>query len=76
MLSLGEKAYCAALLALKKKEYLQAFENFEKAAPYFANNKEFTLYHDTTKLLVEVKRKLGTLSEDDKIEIEEIFTHG
>ncbi len=75
MLSLGEKAYCAALLALKNKEYVNALHYFEKAAPYFEKNKEFTLYFETTRLLVEVKSKLGTLV-DDKIEIEEIFTHG
>ena len=76
MLSVGEKAYCAALLALQNKEYMQAFNYFEKAAPYFENNKEFTLYFETTRLLIEVKRKLGTLEVDDKLEIEEIFTHG
>lgn len=76
MLSVGEKAYCAALLALKNKEYSNALSFFEKAAPYFSNNKEFTLYFETTRLLVEVKSKLGTLQVDDKLEIEEIFTHG
>lgn len=76
MLSVGEKAYCAALLALKNKEYSNALNYFEKAAPFFSAHKEFTLYYETTRLLVEVKRKLGTLEVDDKLEIEEIFTHG
>ena len=76
MLSVGEKAYCAALLALKNKEYTSALSFFEKAAPFFNNDKEFTLYFETTRLLVEVKSKLGTLVVDDKLEIEEIFTHG
>ena len=76
MLSIGEKAYCAALLALKNKEYANALISFEKAAPYFSTNKEFTLYYETTRLLVEVKRNIGTLEIDEKLEIEEIFTHG
>ena len=76
MLSTGEKAYCAALLALKNKEYVHALKSFEQAAPYFPHDKEFTLYFETTRLLIEVKSKLGTLEIDDKIEIEEIFTHG
>ena len=76
MLSVGEKAYCVALLALKNKEYFKAFRNFEKAAPYFTTDKEFKLYFETTRLLVEVKTKLGTIEIDDTLEIEEIFTHG
>ena len=76
MLKAGEKAYCAALLALKRKDYLSASEYFRQAAPYFKENKEFNLYSETTKLLVAVKRELGTLEHDDKLEIEEIFTNG
>ncbi len=76
MLSDGEKAYCAALMALKQKDFKTASEHFEQAAPYFKNNKEFKLYYETTQLLVEVKQALGNLEVDDKIEIEEIFTNG
>lgn len=76
MLSSGEKEYCSALLALKSKDFVSASEHFEKAAPYFENNKEFKLFHETTRLLLEVKKKLGTMKEDDKLEIEEIFSNG
>jgi hypothetical protein len=76
MLNSGEKAYCAALMALKRKDFMAASEYFNQAAPYFKSDKEFNLYYETTRLLVEVKKELGTLEVDDKLEIEEIFTNG
>lgn len=76
MLKGGEKSYCAALLALKRKDYVSASEHFKKAAPYFENDKEFNLYFETTRLLLEVKRELGKLEKEDKLEIEEIFSNG
>ena len=76
MLNVGEKNYCAALLALKKKDYLTALANFEKAAPYFEEDREFVLYYETVRLLVKVKQELGKLEVDDKLEIEEIFSNG
>lgn len=76
MLNIGEKAYCAALIALKQKDFAAASKHFEQAAPYFKDDKEFNLYLETTRLLVEVKKELGKLEEDDNLEIEEIFTHG
>ena len=76
MLKSGEKSYCAALLALKRKDYVSESEHFKKAAPYFENDKEFNLYFETTRLLLEVKRELGKLEKEDKLEIEEIFSNG
>lgn len=76
MLSTGEKAYCAALLALKRKDYGLAAEQFEKAAPFFADNKEFNLYRETTRLLVKVKNELSRMEREDVIEVEEIFSDG
>ena len=76
MQSGGEKAYCSALLALKQKDYTAASNFFEKAAPYFKSDKEFKLYYETTLLLLEVKKTLGKFEDEDKLEIEEIFTNG
>lgn len=72
----GEKAYCSALLALKQKDYIAASNFFKKAAPFFKDDKEFNLYYETTLLLLEVKKTLGKLEDDEKLEIEEIFTNG
>ncbi len=76
MLSGGEKAYCAALLALKRKDYATALEQFEIAAPFFGEDKEFKLYLETTRLLVKVKEALARNKTGDKIDIEEVFSNG
>lgn len=76
MLTSGEKSYCAALMALKRKDYMTASEHFKKAAPYFEHDKEFNLIFETTQLLVDVKKELGRYEKEDSIEIEEIFTDG
>jgi hypothetical protein len=76
VLNSGEKYYCTALLALKRKDYVSASENFKKASPYYENNKEFNLFYETTRLLVEVKTELGKVNVEDNIEIEEIFSNG
>ncbi len=76
MLKSGEKAYCAALLALKRKDYVAASKHFKVAAPYFENDKEFKLFYETTRLLVEVKKELGEIDRVEKLEIEELFSNG
>lgn len=76
MLKSGEKAYYAALLALKRKDFVSASEQFKTAAPFFENDKEFNLFYETTRLLVEVKKELGKINVEDNIEIEEIFSNG
>lgn len=78
MLNSGEKSYCAALLALKGKDYFSASEHFRKAAPYFENDREFNLYYETTRLLITVKQELAQLDhrDRDRIEIEEVFSNG
>ncbi len=76
MLNPGEKAYCAALLALKKKDYSAAMKHFEEAAPFFKENAEFNLLMETTKLLVVVKNERMRLENDDTIEIEEALPYG
>lgn len=74
MLSPAEKAYCQALQALKAKDYGRAAQCFEQAAPSFADNQEFRLFWETTRLLIAVKRELATT--DDKLVIEEVFSDG
>ena len=76
MLNQAEKAYFGALQGLRHKDYLAAMKQFDIAAPYFADHKEFNLLWETTRLLVEVKRNLGTLIVEDRLEIKENFTSG
>lgn len=76
MLNSGEKSYCAALFALKSKDYSAASEHFKKAAPFFKNDKDFNLYYETTCLLVAVKKELAQQNNEGNIEIEEIFSNG
>lgn len=76
MLQAAEKAYCEALLALKRKDYRAAGEFFEQAAPDFAQDKEFCLLRETTRLLLVVKQKLGKYENEDTIVIEEAFSNG
>jgi phage terminase large subunit-like protein len=77
MLNRFEKAYCLALEALRRKEYLVAADHFEQAASQFANAKEFALLSETTRTLVAVQTELATLETDDsEIEIEEVFSNG
>ncbi len=76
MLRPEEKAYCQALLALKRKDYVGAMRYFDQAAPGFADSKEFNLYRETTRLLLVVKDKLAELANEDRIDIEEATTNG
>ena len=76
MLSGGEKSYCAALLALKQKDYKTAIEQFESAAPYFNDNKEFSILFETTRLLSAVKQELARPKNHDRLDIEEVFSNG
>ncbi len=76
MLSGGEKEYCAALLALKRKDYKTAIERFEKAAPYFKDDKEFNIFLQTTRLLVAVKDELARPMNHERLDIEEVFPNG
>ncbi len=76
MLSPAEKAYCLALMALKEKDYHRAADQFSRAASDFGRNSEFVLLWETTRLLVAVKEELKTDEENDKIEIEEVYSYG
>ena len=78
MLTSAEKAYCLALLALRHKEFRQAAELFDHAAPGFVNNQEFNLLWESTRLLVAVKDELRAREggHEERIQIEEVFTYG
>ena len=68
MLNQSEKAYCQALLALRNKDYRAAVEFFDRAAPYFTENKEFNLLRETNRLLVAVKERLATAEHEGRAE--------
>jgi len=79
MLNAAEKAYCMALVALRRKEYRRAAGYFTQAESYFADNVEFGLLAETTRLLCAVKRELaGSDSGERKeeFEIEEVISYG
>lgn len=76
MLRVAEKAYSQALLALKRKDYAEAVRKFELAALEFTDNQEFELLHETTRLLVAVKDELTDIGNEDRLEIEEVFSNG
>ncbi|UCG61808.1 MAG: hypothetical protein JSV52_00530 [Candidatus Zixiibacteriota bacterium] len=76
MLSGPEKAYCAALLALKQKNYGAAVEHFESAAHHYRGNREFGILLETTRLLVAVKEQLARPMNHERLDIEEVFPNG
>ena len=76
MLSGPEKAYCAALLALKHKDYKAAVEHFENAAPHYQGNREFGILLETTRLLVAVKDQLTQPMNHERLDVEEVFSNG
>lgn len=78
MLEPHEKAYLKALQALRDKQYHQAAGFFDQAAEFFADNQEFCLLRETTRLLLEVKKEIAAAEgyENDALMIEEVFTDG
>jgi len=76
MLSEHEKAYCQALMALKRKEYSNALESFEKAASGYGTNNEFILLYQSTRLLVEVKKELAGSAPTIRLEEKELIING
>ncbi len=76
MLKPAEKAYFQGLAALKDKKYKAAAELFDKAAPFFEQNKEFGIFRETTRLLVAVAEELRKLEKEESLNIEESFSHG
>jgi hypothetical protein len=75
MLRPEEKAYTQALVLLRQKNYAAAADQFDRAAPAFARNREFGLLRETTQLLLAVKEELSILREEE-LQIEEVFSNG
>ena len=80
MLKAAEKAYCLALEALKRRDYRQADQMLQQASGFFADNEEFRLLRETTRLLVAVKEELGSSASEgvktSELYIEEVMTYG
>ena len=75
MLDRAEKAYCLALESLQAGEYQAALQQMETAALRFGEDPEFRLLHETTRLLVAVKRELAGRPTGEKLELTEVFSH-
>lgn len=76
MLSEQEKAFCRALLALKKGDYKAALGCFESVNGNVGTNSEFVLLYETTKLLLAVKNELRSMAETDEEITKEIVING
>jgi len=76
MLVDSEKAYCQALLALKKRDYQTAVAKFAKASGDFGTNEEFDLLYQTTQLLLAVKQELGPEPESFELVNKELMRDG
>lgn len=57
MLSAEEKAYCRALEALRKKDYLSADKEFKACRSLFANNRGRQIITEAAHLMVEIGRE-------------------
>ncbi len=75
MLSAEEKAYCRALEALRRKDYLSADKEFEACRSLFANNRGRQIITEAARLMVEVGREKRE-RENIKQFIEEASTNG
>ena len=76
MLDGAEKAYCLALIELRRHNYEAAAELFGDAGDYLEDNDEFVLLRETTRLLLAVRAELAELEVSDKLEIKEEFSRG
>ncbi len=76
MLRSEEKAYCRALVALRRKDYRVASEHFERAATLFGEDRQFNLLRETTRLLLAVKDERTRIAVKDNVEIEEVRLDG
>jgi len=79
MLVDSEKAYCQALVALKKRDYQTAVAKFAKASGdvgTFSANEEFDLLYQTTQLLLAVKQELRLETERFEVVDKELMRDG
>ncbi|MEK7774796.1 MAG: hypothetical protein AAB305_02810 [Candidatus Zixiibacteriota bacterium] len=73
MLNPAEKAYCLALLALRKRDLRAAAEQFDRAGDFFSGDKEFQLLKETTTLALAVKAEIGRYENEEDFVTEEIL---
>ena len=73
MLHPAEKAYCLALLALRKKDLRTAAAQFERAGDYFSSDKEFNILKETTSLSLAIKAEIGRYEHEEEFVTEEIL---
>ncbi|MFH1699127.1 MAG: hypothetical protein ABIE07_00955 [Candidatus Zixiibacteriota bacterium] len=75
MLSFEEKAYCRALEALHKKDYISADKEFEASGNEFSGSKGLKIIKESTKLMAVLRIEKLKL-EKTEIVIEENLSHG
>jgi hypothetical protein len=75
MLSREEKAYCRALEALQKKDYITADKEFGNCDSLFAESRGYKIISEATRLLVQLQKEKEQLS-NIETEIEEAVCHG
>jgi len=75
MLSVEEKAYCRALEALKRKDYVAAVQEFDACGPRFGDNRGFQIMSEAARLMVALRQEC---EQKQKIqnEIKEAISHG
>lgn len=75
MLTQEEKAYCRALEALKKKDYITADKEFGNCGAMFGESRGFQLISEATGMLVQLHKEKAKLLKI-QTEIEEAVCHG
>lgn len=76
MLQSDEKAYCRALEALRKRDYVAANREFEAGGCRIGQSAGFRIIVEATRMLAELERRDLELDEIDSTTIKEIITHG
>jgi hypothetical protein len=75
MLSLEEKAYCRALEALKKRDYVTADREFDNCASMFADSRGFKIISEAARMLARLRNEKSN-TVNIKTEIKESVSHG
>jgi len=76
MLSSEEKAYCRALEALRKKDYITADIEFDAAIQLYRESSGFRIMAQAAKILAELEQREKQLQITKETIIEETVTHG
>ena len=75
MLTPEEKAYCRALEALRKKDYITADKEFGNCGAMFAESRGFKVITEATRMLVQLHKEKTKLQKI-QTEIKEAVSHG